>query len=70
MAWTTSRERGAWFMRRWLMLEPRSLYRANVPSRAVLARFNCREEEEVVVNPRMLRNRVEVLESLPRDDPR
>ncbi len=70
MSWTTSRERGDWFMRCWLMLEPRSLYRATVPPSAVLARFNGREEEEVVVNPHMLRSRVEVVESLPCEDPR
>ena len=47
------------------------LYRATVRPEAVLARFDSREEQEAVINPNMLRGRIEVLEtggSLNRED--
>jgi hypothetical protein len=64
MSWTLHRECAADFARVVLHVEP-AVYRAVVPSRAVLAVFGDTREQEVVMNPHMLRGRIVVDERLP-----
>lgn len=47
--------------------QPSGLYRATVPPRAILALFGDHREQEVVVNPNMLRGRVELVERVEPD---
>jgi hypothetical protein len=47
-----------------LYQSPSGLYRAEIPGRAVLAIFGDDREQEVVVNPNMLRGRVELVSTV------
>jgi hypothetical protein len=62
-SWTQYRECAEGFAQTWANLYGRAsgLYRANVPSRAVLAVFGDDREQEFIVNPNMLRGRVQLV---------
>jgi hypothetical protein len=61
MSWTLDLDEARWFGDRF-RVGVGVVYRALVPPPAVLARFETRRESEVVINPNMLRGRVEVLD--------
>jgi hypothetical protein len=64
LAWTLTADVALIFYRRWREAGFHAgLYRATVRPAAVLARFDGRQEREAVVNPNMLRGRIEVLET-------
>ncbi len=56
LSWTTELDRAVWFARRWPFLPLGTVWAAEVPPKHVLGIFHNREEAEVVVNPRNLRN--------------
>jgi hypothetical protein len=66
MSWTLDVELARWFAERKALLKPAAIYRATVPPSAVLALWlNDRAEQEVVVNPNMLRGRTSLHERMP-----
>lgn len=69
MSWSVHRDCARGFAEGWANLrrQPTGLYRATVPPRAVLALFGDEREQEVVVNPNMLRGRVELVEQVEPD---
>ncbi len=64
MSWSFDAETAGDFAYQSLAHGPAGTYRAVVPPRAVLAIFEQRRESEVVVNPNMLRGRVELVEKV------
>lgn len=66
MSWSVDRERAEWFATRWARNfdVPAAVYRATLPPRAILALVGfddgSRHEKEFVVNPNMLRGRIEI----------
>jgi hypothetical protein len=66
MSWSVHRDCGHDFAQGWANTynRPSGLFRAVVPPRAVLALFGDWREQEVVVNPNMLRGRVEMVETV------
>ncbi len=56
LSWTTDLDKAVWFARRWPYLPLGTVWAAEVPPKHVLGMFHGREEAEVVVNPRGLRN--------------
>ncbi len=66
MSWSLDREKAQWFAERWAIWRvPAGVFAFTAPPRAVLAMFNDRAEQEVVVNPHMLRNRLRLVNQLP-----
>jgi hypothetical protein len=65
-SWTQYRECAEEFAETWadLYRSPCGLYRADVPGRAVLAVFGDAREQEFVVNPNMLRGRVQLVATI------
>jgi len=65
-SWTQYQECGQGFAQAWADVYQRAsgLYRAEVPGRAVLAIFGDDREQEVVVNPNMLKGRVELVATI------
>lgn len=55
MAWTLDKDKAIWFANRWKTLRGK-VYRATIPKTAIYAYFKGRNEEEIVLNPRRLRN--------------
>lgn len=68
MSWSLHRECAHDFARRVAdrYRRPAAVYRAELPPRAVLGVFGDEREQELVVNPNMLRGRVELIEEIPR----
>lgn len=68
MSWTLDQPRARWFAERLALygFDDAAVYEATLPPRAVLAMFNDRAEQEVVVNPNMLRGRIHVVEVVDR----
>lgn len=66
MSWSVHRECAKRFAQAWadLYRSPTGLFRASVPPRSILALFGDDREQEVVVNPSMLRGRVEIVEEV------
>ncbi len=65
MSWAVEMESAEWFADRWASWGvPAAIYRATVPAKAVLGMFNDRREQEVVINPNMLRGRVELVRTV------
>ena len=54
LSWTLSKKKAEWFANRFQ--SDGTVYRAKIPREHVLAYFNCRSEQEVVLNYRKLFN--------------
>lgn len=52
MSWTLNKDKAAWFANRW---KKGKVYRATIKKNAIIAYFKERSEEEIVVNPRKLK---------------
>ena len=63
-SWTQYRECAEEFAQGRADRSPSGLYRAEVPGRAVLAVFGDDREQEFVVNPNMLRGRVQLVATI------
>ncbi len=71
LSWTQYRECGVNFAQAWANVYrvASGLYRAELPGRAVLAIFGDDREQEIVINPNMLRGRIERVTTVDPEPP-
>lgn len=59
LSWTTSQAKAGWFAERWKTKQGK-VYKATISKRDVFAYFGGRSEQEIVLNPRKLKNIKEI----------